>query len=1088
MGALSRRRRGTEVEAGLSRVLYSIFNSVPDIIYIKNAKRRYVKCNESFKKLVGLNEEDIIGKTDEELLPPELAEQCRRSDIETLKTGKTVKAIEKLSGPDGEIIFETIKVPFYGRDGRVLGLVGISRDITEKEVFKERLEYTNRILRGLYECASNLIMVESPEDIGKCIFDAVGSCLEFNLGCFGVVDRDQLQFVYVVGAPIEDVRSRYASADNIAARAVKTGQTQYISCVNEASILPFLPSSLSAVAVPVKLEEKVVAVIYLESKRANGFKPSSIQFLEVIARNLSYRIGDLERLERERRLQSILENASEVIYTLSNEGIVTSLNPSFEKITGWSREEWIGRPFSEIIHPEDLPLAIETFERTIRGEALSPYCLRILLKSGDFAVGEFTSMPLIDKGKIVGEFGIVRDVTERKRLEERIAYEKSLLDALMETGPDAIYFKDRNSRFIMINKAEAELLGLKDPSEAVGKTDFDYFSHEHAAISLKDEQEIINGVKPYITRLERVKRSDGQIRWLLSTKVPLRDKNNEIIGVMGIARDVTELKFLEEQLSHERKLMQALMDNMPDSIYFKDANSRFIKVNKAFAARRGLRPEDLIGKTDFDVHSPEFAKEAYEDEQRIIKTGQPVISKLEKIVDRSGTIRWVSATKVPLKDEAGRIVGVLGISRDVTSLKHAEEILASLHNYAYRLSTANEIEEVARITLEAVEKLLGCKIAGFALVENNCVRFTHMIGVDAPEPVMLPLNGAGITVRAVRTGETQIVPDTSLDKDFVKSEKSQLSLSELAVPVKVGDKVEAVINLESVGKNAFSERDVRIVEILALHVGAAIDRLRYLKRLEEAVQERTKELQKYLERLKSLDKIKDQFISTATHEIRTPLVSIKGYTDLLLSGKLGEIPEKIRSLLTIVAKNTDRLLELTNELLEAQRIQRGRLQINKRLIDFREVIESSVEEFKPLMEKKGLTLEVAKPDKPMLVHGDPLRLTQVITNLLSNAYKFTPEGGRVALRCIDEGSLLKVQVSDTGIGIAQEDLNKLFQPFPNIQRPNVTEPSIGLGLSICKGIVSLHDGQIWAESPGIGKGATFTFTLPKASKGEADHG
>lgn len=223
--------------------------------------------------------------------------------------------------------------------------------------------------------------------------------------------------------------------------------------------------------------------------------------------------------------------------------------------------------------------------------------------------------------------------------------------------------------------------------------------------------------------------------------------------------------------------------------------------------------------------------------------------------------------------------------------------------------------------------------------------------------------------------------------------------------------------------------------------------------------------------------LKDQFISAVTHELRTPLVSMTGYLDLLLSHP-DQPPSTIKSHLQVVKRNTDRLLTLTNDLLDVQRMQAGRLQLNLQRLNLHEVIDQAVSEIRPLLDEKKQTLNVTTSEGPLLVKGDPVRLSQVFMNLLSNANKFAPEGGQIGLYAKkSQDATIIVQVSDNGIGVNHEDLERIFQPFASIKKPTYIKGT-GLGLNISKGLVEAHGGKIWVESEGEGKGTTFNFTLP----------
>lgn len=236
---------------------------------------------------------------------------------------------------------------------------------------------------------------------------------------------------------------------------------------------------------------------------------------------------------------------------------------------------------------------------------------------------------------------------------------------------------------------------------------------------------------------------------------------------------------------------------------------------------------------------------------------------------------------------------------------------------------------------------------------------------------------------------------------------------------------------------------------------------------------------KRLERMEMRERERmDNFISMVTHELRTPLVSIKGFLDLIQTGRAGVVPVVIGRQLEVVQRNAIHLLSITEDLLDIQRIKSGKLELVREAIDMRALIDHCVEEVRPFIEERGQKLIVEASIPPIPVNGDPVRLCQVMMNLLSNANKFTPEGGVITLTVEDLEDEVSVRVSDTGIGIKTEELKRVFDSFAAIEKPLYVKGT-GIGLSISKGLVEAHGGRIWAESQGPGKGATFTFTLPK---------
>src|ERR1035437_4436833 len=189
-------------------------------------------------------------------------------------------------------------------------------------------------------------------------------------------------------------------------------------------------------------------------------------------------------------------------------------------------------------------------------------------------------------GKIMGTQGMLFDITERKRAEAELAYERDLLRTLLDNSTDHIYFKDAQSRFIKSSQIQARQFGLTSADELVGKSDFDFFTEEHARLAFEAEQQIIRTGQPMIGKIEKESWQDGRREsWVLTTKMPVRNKAGEIVGTFGISKDITALKQTEGELSYERDLLRALMNTIPDSIYFKDLQSRFVRVSKSKLVR-----------------------------------------------------------------------------------------------------------------------------------------------------------------------------------------------------------------------------------------------------------------------------------------------------------------------------------------------------------------------------------------------------------------------------------------------------------------------------------------------------------------------
>ena len=270
----------------------------------------------------------------------------------------------------------------------------------------------------------------------------------------------------------------------------------------------------------------------------------------------------------------------------------------------------------------------------------------------------------------------LRYAIERARGEAQLAHERELFNTLLENIPDRIYFKDQRSRFIRINHALTKLLGLKKSEEAHGKTDADFYGAEHARAAREDEIHVMQTGEALLGKVEFETLIGGGKSWSLTTKLPLRNRQGRIIGTCGISREISAMKEMEDQLATERNLLRAVIDNLPDHIFLKDAEGRYLLDNAAHLRSVGATSSsDVRGRTVFDFFPEKIARTFHEDDMAIIRSAQSLINHEEQRTDLHGNQRWVLTSKIPWLDESGLAVGLVCISRDISEQKLAEEHL-----------------------------------------------------------------------------------------------------------------------------------------------------------------------------------------------------------------------------------------------------------------------------------------------------------------------------------------------------------------------------------------------------------------------------
>ena len=323
------------------------------------------------------------------------------------------------------------------------------------------------------------------------------------------------------------------------------------------------------------------------------------------------------------------------------------------------------------------------------------------------AVARFRNKELLDKtldqAKVLEERDkeLSMKLEENQRIQKDLVKEKALLDSMLKIIPDHIHFKDTECRFLRVSESMPDLIGVRNSGEIIGKTDFDFYDKKEARHYFEEEQRMIKTGEGVVDKINRNVGKDGTVTWTSVTKLPMYDETNSCIGTFSISKDITPIKQLEielqkqndkllsnqnklkstiermdkvqSELEREKTLMDSLLNTLPDAVYFKDLESRFIKVGKSMPKLFGKeKPEDLYGKTDFDFFEKEYAETAFKDEQRIIRTKEPIVGVVEKEMYKDGTVRYVSSTKMPLLNEKGEVIGTFGISRDITKIKELE--------------------------------------------------------------------------------------------------------------------------------------------------------------------------------------------------------------------------------------------------------------------------------------------------------------------------------------------------------------------------------------------------------------------------------
>jgi PAS domain S-box-containing protein len=858
---------------------------------------------------------------------------------------------------------------------------------------------------------------------------------------------------------------------------------------------------------------------------------ASVLWVITLRRRIRQQTATLQQSEL--KFRSLVEQSLVGVYIIQNERFVY-VNPRLAQICGYDAAEMIqSLPVGDTIFEADRPMVQEQIRRRDSGEIATTHThCRVRRKDGAVIFVEaLGNRTLYDGAPAI--VGTLLDITERKRAEAALAEASTLLEALLDSSPDHIYFKDRQSRFVRYSQSFVELLHLSDPGSLKGKTDFDIFSEEHARPAYDDEQQIMRTGQPVVGKLERETHKDGSISWALTTKLPWRDKDGNIIGTFGTSKDVTAIKEVEEKLAREREFFHVLADTLPDNIYFKDRESRFVRVSHSklkstmpHALHRyrqqhpGAPPDDLpayltseeafadylVGKTDFDFYGEKLAREAFEQEQNIIHTGIPIIGKLGSVTAPDGIIRWLLVTKMPWHDKEGNIIGTFGISKDITALKEAEEKLTRERELFHAL--VDNLPDA--IYFKDSE-------SRFVRLSRSKVERSRQVLLERHREENPKLDTSSLPIYLVDTEKCAEFLAGKTDFDVYPEDRARTAYADEQQIISSGQPIIGKLEQSHLidGKTLWylttkmPWRDHNGKIIGTFGVSREITALKDAEAKLEAAHRRIVETS----RLAGMAEVATDVLHNVGNVLNSVNVACSLSIDRIKSSRISSL-SKVSALLR---ENSDRLTEFFShdprlqqlpdyvavlaEHLESEQatLSKELEQLLKHIDHIKQIVamQQSYAKVAGVMEEVNATQLV---EDALQINGAALtrhdvhvrrefqvtapittekhKVLQILVNLIRNA-KYAMDEARcedklltVKVTPASSGSV-KIQVMDNGIGIPQENLTRIFAHGFTTRRDGH-----GFGLHSSALAVRELGGSLQAHSDGPGAGATFTLLLP----------
>ena len=662
-----------------------------------------------------------------------------------------------------------------------------------------------------------------------------------------------------------------------------------------------------------------------------------------------------------------------------------------------------------------------------------------------------------------------KEINELRQSEEKVRKSCEKYKIAYMNSPDAININRlSDGMYVSVNDGFTKILGYTE-NDAIGRSslEMNIWVNPEDRENLVKELESGGNVKDY--EADFLSKTGNIVPGLLSASLIDLDG---VPHILTVVRDITASKKAEEALAKEQFLINSLMNNLSDHVYFKDLNSKFIRTNKSHAISFGLTdPKHVIGKSDFDFFTEKAANQAFEDEQAIIKTGQSIL-KEEKLTRKDCSDVWFSAMKMPLRDNDGKIIGTFGISRDITGRKRSELENYALFEIIQGITSTDKLDELLKLIHNSLGKVVYADNCFVALKDQTSGLFSFPYFVDKVDTTPIPTSmGKSCSDYVFRTVKPLLLNQKKFDSLVEQGEVELIgsnSPSWIGIPLQTPSKVIGVLVLQHYEKeNVYSENDLKFLVSIGNQIAIAIER----KKAEEEISFKNEQLQ-------LINAEKDKFFSIIAHDLRGPLSAFVDATQILTEEIQNMDLEEIKDITMSMKTSASNIYGLLENLLEWSRLRRGAMDFVPENLNLKKKIEASIDVLSESARKKRIGLTISVPGE-LEIRADIHMFDTIIRNLISNAIKFTISGGKVIVTANYNGDhYIVVKISDSGIGMAPELRNKLFQIDEKTSRPGTEgETSTGLGLLLCKEFIEKHGGKIWVESS-IGQGSTFSFSLP----------
>lgn len=727
--------------------------------------------------------------------------------------------------------------------------------------------------------------------------------------------------------------------------------------------------------------------------------------------------------------RGLIEASVDGLITVDPAGTISDVNDRMCQMTGYGRSELIGTQFSYYF--TDPVRANAGVKETFTNGVVTEYALTLVAHSRRMLQVSFNaSVFKNESGEVRGIFASARDITDRVKLEEQLREQQSYLRGLIESSVDGLITVDPQGFITDVNEQMCRMTGSAR-TKMVGSQFKSYFTEpERADIGVK--RTLADGiVKNYELTLLHSGGRKSTVSFNAST---YRGSDGGVQGIFASARDISDQSRLQVQLVEQQAYNRSLIEASADALFAIAPDGVITDINGAATQLTAYTRQHLVNSKFAEYFTD--PRQATLGVEQTLKEGRVLGYELA-LITRQGRQIMVSFNAGVFTNAAGVPLGILAAARDITSQKELEQQLRDQQYYTRSLIESN------------IDALMTTDPIGNITDVNQQMEL--LTGYTRNELIGIPFKRYFVDQEKAEEGIRQVLRE------------GKVTNYELTAISKSG--VKTVVSYNA---TIFNDQNGKLEGVFA----AARD-VTELKQFERTLQEKNTELE-------SASLSKDIFLSGMSHELRTPLNSIIGFTGILLMKLAGPLNADQEKQLKMVQTSGRHLLSLINDLLDITKIESGKVELNMEVFSCKEMMDEVLASLRPLAEEKHIELNLEPIDPELVISSDRRKLSQIAINLIGNAIKFTEKGSvsiRLDRHAKGDGSVVELKIQDTGIGIRQEDYEKLFHAFTQLDTgPARAHQGSGLGLHLSQKLAHLIGGNITFTSE-FGKGSAFTVTI-----------